>query len=191
MQLREAARVVLAREGTAGLSARKVAAHAGVSPGLVHHYYGSMQDLVLDALLEHEGAHLGELAATSDPDQRIALIMDGLVCSDDDDDGCRTNWRVSLELWAWMTHDPAAADAWRRVEHAYTDLLTDALRRSPSRRCGDPEAAATILFAAADGFTARALARDSTLGQEQIRTLLATTLDSLAPTVGTRQRKAR
>ncbi len=44
-RIRDAAIAVVAEEGSDGMTARRVAAEAGVSPGLVTHHYGSMEGL--------------------------------------------------------------------------------------------------------------------------------------------------
>lgn len=54
-KLRDAAIGLIAAEGTAALSARKVAARAGMSAGLVAHHFGSMDGLV-QASDEHVAA---------------------------------------------------------------------------------------------------------------------------------------
>jgi AcrR family transcriptional regulator len=51
-QVLEAARVVFARDGFAGASAAAVAREAGVTRGLVHHYFGSRRELFLGVLEE-------------------------------------------------------------------------------------------------------------------------------------------
>ncbi len=49
-EILEAARASFADSGYAGTSVRKVAAAAGVDPALVHHYFGTKDDLFLAAL---------------------------------------------------------------------------------------------------------------------------------------------
>jgi AcrR family transcriptional regulator len=51
-QVLDAARVVFARDGFAGASAAAVAREAGVTRGLVHHYFGSRRELFLGVLEE-------------------------------------------------------------------------------------------------------------------------------------------
>jgi len=43
----------LLREGQAGVTVRAIAAEAGVNPGLVHHYFGSKENLII-ALIDIE-----------------------------------------------------------------------------------------------------------------------------------------
>jgi AcrR family transcriptional regulator len=51
-QVLEAARIVFARDGFAGASTAAVAREAGVTRGLVHHYFGSRRELFLGVLEE-------------------------------------------------------------------------------------------------------------------------------------------
>jgi AcrR family transcriptional regulator len=48
--LLDAAERLLIADGYAGLTTRKVAAEAGVNHGLVHYYFGSMEELLLQVL---------------------------------------------------------------------------------------------------------------------------------------------
>lgn len=92
-QILEAARESFAQKGFSGTTIRAVAAAAGVDPALVHHYYGSKDDLFLAALqirvdprtavpsvLAEGPEQAGERLATlflsvwDDPDARLPLI---------------------------------------------------------------------------------------------------------------------
>lgn len=49
-QILDAARAEFARAGLSGATVRSIATAAGVDPALVHHYFGTKQDLYLAAL---------------------------------------------------------------------------------------------------------------------------------------------
>lgn len=72
----EACARVLAREGAAGASVRAIAAEAGVSPGLVGHYFDGVDALVA-ATYAHVGAQvdaaLDEALAVAGPSPRARL----------------------------------------------------------------------------------------------------------------------
>lgn len=87
-QILDAARESFAHKGFAGTTIRAVAGSAGVDPALVHHYFGSKEDLFLAAL---------EIPA--DPRQVVpTLFEDGL-------DGAGERLiRLSLRIW----EDPTA-----------------------------------------------------------------------------------
>ena len=53
--LLDAAERMLVRDGYAGITTRKVAAEAGVNHGLVHYYFGSMEELLLQVLERFTG----------------------------------------------------------------------------------------------------------------------------------------
>jgi AcrR family transcriptional regulator len=100
-EILDAARVSFAEAGYAGTSIRKVAAAAGVDPALVHHYFGTKDDLFIAALemptdprrimaavaegdRETVGARLVEafLDVWDDPDARLrllAIVRSGVV----------------------------------------------------------------------------------------------------------------
>lgn len=88
-----AARASFADTGYAGTSIRKVAAAAGVDPALVHHYFGTKDDLflaalrapldprlVMEAVAEGDPAQVGERLVTAffevweDPEMRLPLL---------------------------------------------------------------------------------------------------------------------
>ena len=46
----EAAERVLARDGRTGLTTRRLAAEAGLNPGLVHYHFGSIDTVVAVAM---------------------------------------------------------------------------------------------------------------------------------------------
>ena len=51
----DAAERLLVREGAAGISTRQLAKEAGQNPGLVHYYFGSVDELLLQALERFTG----------------------------------------------------------------------------------------------------------------------------------------
>jgi len=68
-QILDAARESFARDGFGGTTIRGVAAEAGVDPSLVHHYFGSKDDLFLAAL-----------SIEVDPRQMVPLVFaDGVA----------------------------------------------------------------------------------------------------------------
>ena len=72
----EACARVLAREGAAGASVRTIAVEAGVSPGLVNHYFAGVEALV-EATYAHVeaqvGAALDAAGAAAAPEPRARL----------------------------------------------------------------------------------------------------------------------
>jgi TetR/AcrR family transcriptional repressor of bet genes len=80
-ELRQAAFAVLAREGIAGATLEKVAAHAGASKGIVLHYFHNKQELFEHAMREANAALrdavIARLRRAVTPMQRLDAVIDG------------------------------------------------------------------------------------------------------------------
>lgn len=80
LSLIEAAARVLAREGVAGTSVRAIAVEAGVSPGLVGHYFGGIDALVAETYTHVEAQVAAAIdaalaAAGSNPRARLDAFV--------------------------------------------------------------------------------------------------------------------
>lgn len=144
---------VLATKGMAAVSLRHVAAEAGVSMGMVQHYFADKDAMVLFALgslTEHYSARLADLP--DDPMERVrAVLVAGLPI----DDERRLEARVAVTFLANAPVDPHVSEFLRAgyaQGHAY---LTEQLRAAG---VPDAEHEAHALFALADGLTAHTLA---------------------------------
>ena len=76
LSLIEACARVLGREGAAGASVRTIAVEAGVSPGLVGHYFAGVGALVAETYTHVEGqvdAAIEQAVAAAGPDPRARL----------------------------------------------------------------------------------------------------------------------
>jgi TetR/AcrR family transcriptional repressor of bet genes len=80
-ELRQAAFEVLQREGMAGATLEKVAAHAGASKGIVLHYFRNKQELFEQAMREANAnlrdAVAARLRQAKTPRGRIAAVVEG------------------------------------------------------------------------------------------------------------------
>jgi AcrR family transcriptional regulator len=147
----------LARDGYAGLTMKRIAAEAGVSPGILHYYFRDKR------------AILGRAAATvmADLDRRVATEARGArdarghlrallrACLKVATES-RDFWTVFIELWGEAFHDPDLA---RLNRHAYARarrFLAASVARGTAagafRKVGPDEAAAVIL-ALVDGLS--------------------------------------
>ncbi len=86
----EACTRVLARLGVAGTSVRAIAQEAGVSPGLVNHYYASVDDLVA--------------AAYAEVGVRVDRALEDALCA------APLDSRARLEAFATASFAPPIAD---------------------------------------------------------------------------------
>ena len=80
-ELRQAAFAVLQREGIAGATLEKVAAHAGASKGIVLHYFRNKQELFEHAMREANAvlrdAVIARLRRAHTPMQRVDAVIEG------------------------------------------------------------------------------------------------------------------
>lgn len=103
----------LAENGVAGTSVREVAARAGVSPGLIRHYFGGMDNLVVETY-RHVGekvarAHAEAVeAAPDDPDARLDAFLAANFAPPILDAELMSTW---LAFWSLVRRD----DAVRRI----------------------------------------------------------------------------
>ncbi|HEX5609044.1 MAG TPA: TetR family transcriptional regulator [Solirubrobacterales bacterium] len=122
----DAAERLLIREGAAGISTRQLAAESGQNHGLVHYYFGSVEELLLQTLERFTGRVLERQremygAAGSFRDKwRVAM---GFL-EDDLESGYPKVW-AELEALAW--NRPEVQVRMRAVNEAWRTLLRDAL----------------------------------------------------------------
>ena len=146
--LLRAAFAVAAREGLAGVTARAVAAEAGVSSGLVFFHFHTV-DALLAALLEWLLAHTfvaAELAPGARPNATAAARMLAAVRRDLDAlPRARRRVELFFDYWVRGTRDPAVRGTIRRAldryQAAFLPLAAAVVAEAPERQFG-PDAAA-------------------------------------------------
>jgi TetR/AcrR family transcriptional regulator, transcriptional repressor of bet genes len=150
---------VLVAHGMEAVSLRQVAAEAGVSMGMVQHYFADKEEMVLFALssmTEQFGRRVGDMfAALSDPDDPLSRVRAVLVAGLPLDDERRVEAQVGVTFLAHAPVIPSIAEYLRSgyaEGHAY---LTEQLRAAG---IDDPEREASTLFALSDGLAAHTLA---------------------------------
>jgi len=79
-QILDAARAVLSRQGYAETSMKDIAAEAGVAPGLLHYYFESKEDILVQVIAalseEISASHRDAVNGVADPLEAVALAMD-------------------------------------------------------------------------------------------------------------------
>ncbi len=158
----EAMRRSVARRGTAGSTFDRVSREAGVSRGLLHYYFGTKEQLLVEAVrrdcelrmeqLERQlaGARTAEdfidlmaqnleRALRQDPDF-LTLVFELFTLS-------RRNADIAIEY----------ADLMRRTRQQVAAMLAAAQREGIVHLHAEPEAVAEILFSLGDGLALRML----------------------------------
>jgi AcrR family transcriptional regulator len=99
-QICRAAAAVIAREGFAGSTMRMVAEEAGVSTGMLNHYFASRQDLLTQALVfvsERAQERFRDAIADVDPGiERLTAMLDSALA---DDEQMGQTWRVWINAY--------------------------------------------------------------------------------------------
>jgi len=133
--LLDAAERLLVDVGHAGITTRRLAEEAGVNHGLVHYYFGSVENLLVRAL-ERFTARLIErqraLYASDEPfAEKWRTAMRYLVAED------QTYEKIWLELQALGWNKPELRTHLARVNDEWRAVLTEALAE-PHRELGIP-----------------------------------------------------
>ena len=122
----DAAERLLVREGAAGISTRQLATEAGQNHGLVHYYFGSVDELLLQTLERFTGRILERQRALYGSDGPFAEKWRTAIGYLDADlkAGYPKVW-AELEALAW--NHPEMRARLNKVNEAWRTLLRDAL----------------------------------------------------------------
>ncbi len=162
----EAMRHSVARRGAAGSTFDHVSREAGVSRGLLHYYFGTKEQLLVEA-------------ARRDCELRIELLEQRLAGAQTADDFVAL---LALNLQETITEDPdfvtlvfemftlsrrnaeiavEYASLLRRTRERLAEMLAAAQREGVLRLHAEPSAVADVLFSLGDGFALRMISEPS------------------------------
>ena len=158
----EAMRRSVARRGTAGSTFDHVAREAGVSRGLLHYYFGTKEQLLLEAVRRDCELRMElleqQLAGARTADDFIGLMAQNLQETVREDPDFVT---LMFELFTLSRRNKDIAieyaELMRRTRGQVAEMLAIAQREGVVRLHAEPDTVAEILFALADGFALRML----------------------------------
>jgi AcrR family transcriptional regulator len=157
----QAASVLALAEGLESLTLRRVADVLGVVPGLVNHYFPSVDDLVAEAFAA--AAHgefstlFDEVDAAGNPLDRMRALIALLVSEERDD--ISLLW---IDAWNASRRSPALHAEVSRLMVVWQQRLADLISAGVADgvfRAADPPAAATRIMAVSDAFSLQAAVR--------------------------------
>ncbi|MGI9197464.1 MAG: TetR/AcrR family transcriptional regulator [Candidatus Nanopelagicales bacterium] len=174
--LMAAAARVLVRDGSAGMRVRDVAVEAGVSTGIVHYYFGSKDEMLVDALrwaigkpaerfadIRRDGDHLKVLATLLE----VSLPHPGVLFDE---------YVLWLELWTAVTHDSALQPLCEELAADYREellrLVIEGTEAGAFHPVAAPEVVAERISAMVDGLCFRTIVGYSWTPLERVRDLL-------------------
>jgi len=159
----EAMRRSVAQRGAAGSTFDHVAGEAGVSRGLLHYYFGSKEQLLVEVVRRDCDLRLAvldeRLAEARTADDFIDLLVFSLeeVVRDDPD-----TITVVFELFSLSRRNEEIAselsELLRRIREHVAELLAAKHEAGVLHLHADPDAVADVLFSLADGVALRMLA---------------------------------
>jgi AcrR family transcriptional regulator len=158
----DAMRHSVAKRGTTGSTFDHVSREAGVSRGLLHYYFGTKEQLLVEAVRRDGELRIerlqSQLATATTADDFIDLMAQNLQETIREDPDFLT---LVFELFTLSrrNEDIAAeyAELIRGTRRQVAELLDSAQREGVLHLHADPEAIAEILFSLGDGFALRML----------------------------------
>lgn len=163
----EAAIAVMRRKGMGEATSRDVTTAAGVSAGLVHHYFESFDDLLATAFEVVADADLGRvreaLADIVDPEERLDRLIEVFAPEDDD-----WQYQVWLDVWSVSARHPTLLRAAQRSNAEWQEFMADLFSdgiATGAFHCRDAEAAAWRVLALLDGMALQTVAQQTTMSR--------------------------
>jgi AcrR family transcriptional regulator len=155
-QIVRAAAVVLGRQGYAETSLKDVAREAKVAPGLLHYYFDSKEELLLEVVMVTERGMVADwkavVEAVDDPLERIVTGLDHAEarCADTPE-----FFRMLLDLYTVSVSSPALRVRCASLRTHLTDEIEIELRqvlgRLPAYSLVSPRELAGAILSAIDG----------------------------------------
>ena len=168
-QLIEATVASIHANGFADTTVQTISRAAGVSPGIIHHYFGGKGALLAatmrSLLVELRGCVVPALRAARNPRERIEAVIDASFAERQFQRQVIVTW---LAFWGQAPHDPALA----RLQRIYASRLTSHLRHDLRPLVGGrADTVATGLAAMIDGLWLSFALGRSSAGSEAARAL--------------------
>lgn len=174
--LMAAAARVLVRDGSAGMRVRDVAVEAGVSTGIVHYYFGSKDEMLVDALRWAIGKPAERFAALRRDGDYLRVLASLLEVSLPHPGVLFDEYVLWLELWTAATHDPSLRPLCEELAADYRDELVKLVEEGTSAGAfhpvAEPQVVAERISAMVDGLCFRTVVGYSWTPLERVRGLL-------------------
>jgi AcrR family transcriptional regulator len=156
----DATLAVMLRKGMAATTVRDVAQEMGTSSGLIHHYVGSMDELLAaafdQAATQDLQATRDAMAAGDDAVQRLQIFFATYARAEQD-----WAFQLWLDAWAEAARRPAVQATSRRLNVAWQHLLVETIQDGVGAdlmTCADPDGAAWRILSLLDGLSLQAVA---------------------------------
>ena len=180
-----AARAAIADRGLDGATVRDIAAAAGVSTGVLAHYFRDKDELLLQALRDSYEAAAGRMLRAGRRNPGLEAVRGMLEEELPLDDPARAEFRVWLAFWGRAAYNPALAAEQAAGCRVWRRLIEEAIRIGTEdgsiRPDVSPADEAEALMAFVDGMGLQATLEPGRLPPERQRVLLELQLSRLKP----------
>jgi AcrR family transcriptional regulator len=165
---------VIRERGLAGTRISDVGARAGMSDGHVMYYFGSKDNLLMEAARRSEDRFFDDvtaaIAAEPTPAGRIFRMLD-LWCPTGDTHEASTAWVLWPELWARSMRHPGLAELRESLDRRWMELVTQTAREAGQTDAGARDFA-VLLLPLLDGLALRVMAKDPDMTPSLMRATL-------------------
>jgi TetR/AcrR family transcriptional repressor of bet genes len=176
-QICRAAATVISREGFAATTLRKVAEEAGVSTGMLNHYFSNRQDLLTQTLLfvSHRTQDRLRNAVEGIPpgEQRLAALLDSALA---DEQPMNESWRVWINAYGEAVHLAPLRHTMEDRLHSWYELIDHALEGLVPENGSDEIPWAWRFDAVLNGLVVQRLTSEAALDGTAIRDEVIRTL---------------
>ena len=184
-ELLSAAMGVIADEGVAAASLRKVAERAGCTTGAVSYYFSS-KEAMMAAVIESRFDEFDKLLEIGDDAASIRRMFERwLEITNPEDDGV---WVAGFQLLAYARHAPTLAAVYQRRFARYRNVLAGILgsgqRQGWARQDIPADLLADQLCAMGDGWMMLFPIEPDRFGPERVEALLDATMAIISPPAG-------
>ncbi len=166
----DAALSVMRRKGIAATTVRDVAQEMGTSPGLVHHYFDSMDSLLATAFERAAGEGYettkAAIAAADTPIERIRATFSTYTRTEQD-----WAFQLWLDAWAEAARRPVLQATSQRLNVAWQQMVVEVIADGAAAgvfTCEDPEAAAWRIMSLLDGLALQTVAHPTAVDRAAV-----------------------
>jgi TetR/AcrR family transcriptional regulator, transcriptional repressor of bet genes len=176
-QICRAAAVVIAREGFAGCTMRMVAEEAGVSTGMLNHYFASRGDLLTRTLVfvseQAQRRMRGAIEELPPGRERLTALLDSVLA---DEEEVSEMWRVWINSYGEAVRLPELRRTIEARLSSWFQLVDMALEGLVPPDAQDAIPWSRRFDAVLNGLTIQALTSEAALDRRQIRDEVIRTL---------------
>jgi AcrR family transcriptional regulator len=166
----DATLAVMVRKGLAATTVRDVAEEMVVSPGLVHHYFDSMDDLLATAFERAAEEGMAQtraaMSVVGDPPGKLRAFFASYTRAEQD-----WAFQLWLDAWAEASRRPAVRATSYRLNVAWQQLVVAVIEEGVSSgafTCGDPDGAAWRILSLLDGLALQTVAHRVAIDRESV-----------------------